>query len=416
MASTMATYSVYHRYHEFKRLMYMNTHGIEMNDNYYNTYYRRNQCLGDCPPNSHCEWGFCECDAGMTKTNGRCANTPESPRSTNFNPFIRCSNHGTCSQLDLNLICNTNVTMSGTTGKCECRRDMRWNPMTGRCQIYMDVDCSTLEYSTPVSPPVITAIQKARQEIADAAGCPAPSYFCDDGETCVSGGRVCDGVADCPTTETGPGGEEEDGCENMETGTIVNSPSTTTSTLSVAPTVSLTQSTCGQGGCLNRTQTKEESLATSILTKIDPKTATAAEITEAFCRDIDDFSFEFLNETSAPVQMRDERPSQLCTKVPEDACAVGYDSALCSGGWRLVIHEGAQRFKFFSSWWSYRNDMDTIGVRAGCTFTGFSGSRFNGQSAKIAAGQYDRWIVFSREMEYQHIDEDIESLKCSCSK
>ena len=42
-----------------------------------------------------------------------------------------------------------------------------------------------------------------------------------------------------------------------------------------------------------RTQTKEESLANSLLKQIDPKTSTADQIKEAFCRDIDAFSFEF---------------------------------------------------------------------------------------------------------------------------
>ena len=42
-----------------------------------------------------------------------------------------------------------------------------------------------------------------------------------------------------------------------------------------------------------RTQTKEESLSNSLLKQIDPKNVTADEIKEAFCRDIDAFSFEF---------------------------------------------------------------------------------------------------------------------------
>ena len=42
-----------------------------------------------------------------------------------------------------------------------------------------------------------------------------------------------------------------------------------------------------------RTLTREESLANSLLSRIDPKNATADEIKEAFCRDIDAFSFEF---------------------------------------------------------------------------------------------------------------------------
>ena len=28
----------------------------------------RNLCRFGCPPNSHCEWGFCECDVGFVKT------------------------------------------------------------------------------------------------------------------------------------------------------------------------------------------------------------------------------------------------------------------------------------------------------------------------------------------------------------
>ena len=37
-----------------------------------------------------------------------------------------------------------------------------------------------------------------------------------------------------------------------------------------------------------------------------------------------------------------------------------------------------------------RNDMDTIGIRAGCTFTGYSDSKFNGNRIDIKAGMYDR--------------------------
>ena len=37
-----------------------------------------------------------------------------------------------------------------------------------------------------------------------------------------------------------------------------------------------------------------------------------------------------------------------------------------------------------------RNDIDVIGVRAGCTFTGYSDSSFNGQRMTIRAEGYDR--------------------------
>ena len=35
----------------------------------------------------------------------------------------------------MNLICNTNLTVQGDTGKCECRQDMKWNSEAGECQV-----------------------------------------------------------------------------------------------------------------------------------------------------------------------------------------------------------------------------------------------------------------------------------------
>ena len=43
---------------------------------------------------------------------------------------------------------------------------------------------------------------------------------------------------------------------------------------------------------LGRTESANESLSNSLLTRMDCKNATDAELTEAFCRDIDSFSFE----------------------------------------------------------------------------------------------------------------------------
>jgi len=72
------------------------------------------------------------------------------------------------------------------------------------------------------------------------------------------------------------------------------------------------------------------------------------------------------------------------------------------------------RFRWFTSTYSYRNDIDTIGVRAGCTFTGYSDSSFNGQRMTIRAEGYDRWEVLGDSAEFMHMDEDIESLQCVC--
>ena len=43
---------------------------------------------------------------------------------------------------------------------------------------------------------------------------------------------------------------------------------------------------------LERTESANETLANSLLSEIDAKKATPEEIKEAFCRDIDSFSFE----------------------------------------------------------------------------------------------------------------------------
>ena len=38
---------------------------------------------------------------------------------------------------DMNLVCNTNLTVQGDTGKCECRQDMKWNSEAGECQVIL---------------------------------------------------------------------------------------------------------------------------------------------------------------------------------------------------------------------------------------------------------------------------------------
>jgi len=346
VAGTMATYSVYHRYQEFKRMMHMRQPSMGgWDDGYYQNNYQTNTCIGGCPINSHCEWGFCECNAGSSRRYGRCesnwANIP--PRPSSFDPFQTCSTTQTCMAMDMNLICNTELTTQGNIGKCECRRDMKWNSQTGECQIYMDVDCSRITYDTPPSTAILGAVERAK-----LAGI---------------------------TQQTEP---------------------------------------------LGRTETMQESLSSSLLRQMDPNQASEAELREAFCRDIDAYSFDLepppvsgRSGLQPVVPMRDEKPLG-CDTVPVSACAIAYDSSSCSGGWKLVIPVGELRFRWFTSYWSYRNDMDTIGIRAGCTFTGYSDSKFNGNRIDIKAGMYDRWVVFGDHAEYKHMDGDIESLRCVC--
>ena len=51
----------------------------------------------------------------------------------------------------------------------------------------------------------------------------------------------------------------------------------------------------GEGLMLNRTETQEETLSRSLLKHIDEKEASEDDILEAYCRDVDAYSFEFNN-------------------------------------------------------------------------------------------------------------------------
>ena len=114
----------------------------------------------------------------------------------------------------------------------------------------------------------------------------------------------------------------------------------------------------------------------------------------------------------------DERPSKSCSTVPRSACAIAYDSHDCTGGWKLVVPQGQLRFRWFTSYWSYRfiskqkeefkddenfcrNDMDTVGIRAGCTLILYSDSSFNGDSVRIDSyATNDRYLIVLRHRSF----------------
>ena len=140
--------------------------------------------------------------------------------------------------MDMNLICNKDLTTQATVGQCECRRDMKWNTEALECQVeiinvcyrfnisptilqvYLDVDCSKFTYETQPSTLIQKAVEQAQREM-----------------------------------------------EEM-------------------PMI-------GEGMMLNRTETQEEVLSKSLLKHIDEKTASEDDILEAYCRDVDAYSFEF---------------------------------------------------------------------------------------------------------------------------
>merc|ERR1712227_1150918 len=142
---TMAMYSVYHRYNMYMMMMHMNNPMMYgYNRGYYNNYYGSNICRDGCPMNAHCEWGFCECNAGTTRKNGQCVD-----------PFVTCSETSSCAKMDMNLVCNTNLTTGGNLGKCQCRQDMKWNAEAGECQLFLDVDCSSITYESQPSKTIL---------------------------------------------------------------------------------------------------------------------------------------------------------------------------------------------------------------------------------------------------------------------
>jgi len=255
----------------------------------------------------------------------------------------------------MNLVCNKDLTTQGSVGQCECRRDMKWNTDALECQMYMDADCSKFNYDTPPSATIQAAVEKARREM-----------------------------------------EENEGL-------------------------------LGEGIILDRTQSQNETLSTSLLRFIDEKQASEDDLLEAYCRDVDAHSFELgqpesqqqnivLSVPQQPPQALDPERPPNCLPIPRTACAVAYDEKDCTSGWKLIIPEGQLRFKWMGLYYAYRNDIETIGVRAGCTFTGFSDSSYNGERISISTDSqgYDRWVALGDEAQYLHMNEDIESVQCVC--
>ena len=250
----MATMGVYHRYMQYRMLMGGHHYGHGYSDPYYNQYYRGGQCMGGCPMNAYCEYGFCECRSGYVRGHGQCYRRedpmPDGGRGEEFDPFVSCDDSNTCQRIDMNMVCNTNVTVQ-QGGRCECRRDFRWNLKAGECQFYLDVDCSAITYDTPPSPVVLEAVNATLAKNGAVGG---------GGD---SGGEEND-------TDYGESVGEQDAVDSQSNDSEVAN------------------------------LTMEASLKNSLLSNIDPAKATEADIREAFCRDVDSFSFEFGRQEGYP--------------------------------------------------------------------------------------------------------------------
>merc|ERR1719516_452513 len=103
-----------------------------------------------------------------------------------------------------------------------------------------------------------------------------------------------------------------------------------------------------------------------------------------------------------------------CVPLPNNVCAFVYDDEKCNG-WKLNIAEGEIMFKMWDPvYYWYRNDIESVSVRSGCTFTGFDDSSLNGGSFTIRSGNRDRHVTLSDEDEYEDYNEKIQSISCVC--
>jgi len=393
--SRLASYSVYHRYRWYLRqqLQILHRKDQESWSSYDENFYKANQCLGGCPTNAQCEWGICECKEGFQRAWGGCHNLnsslPEPPMPQTQTDS--CQTSQDCFQRDMNLVCRDD----GEEKTCQCREDMRWNNKAFECQIFLDVDCSHLNYSTPVSDQVLAAAEKVKQRrrgwVNEAEkkrkilalpdlrlatklhGRIAIARAYDEGNIC---GKV-------PAQQTR-------GCSMYSF------------ERKLRPERRVIAS--------NRSETPTESLADSLLPVLSNSSSRLeADVwREAFCRDVEAFSHVLLLDQNV-------RP-QGCPKINSSLCAVLYDSATCSsGGWKLSVESGIQKqLNYWTSDWKYRNDADIVGVRSGCTFTGWTGTSFDGEKFSLTAGMSDRWIVFAKSQVYAAFDENILSFQCNC--
>jgi len=274
---------------------------------------------------------------------------------------------------------------------------MQWNTKAAECQILLDVDCSATTYNSPVAPLVQATVEQCTDLMDTGAGGYNFVTDCERAEYQRKNQKIRMNLYE-DMFNFSPVKDPRERIQNS-----VNKLKALNSLNDDMHSKSFLEKKIPD----NRTETKEESLARSLLKYVNTTTASKADLTEAFCRDIESFNEAF--------QMDDSVRPDSCEEVPDTVCAVLYDSGTCGGGWELQVRPGAQRrLEYFSSDWKYRNDADTIGLRSGCTFTGFTGSSFDGEKMIFTAGVKDRWLVLENSPAYSPFHENIESFQCIC--
>jgi len=419
----MATISVYHRYRSYQRHRHPS---LPMD--YHDAYYEKNICYQGCPPLSHCQWGFCECNPGHKKKWGLCwklqASQEVEQRLEGGAEGRRCEQTQDCNVVDINLVCDQ---VESGRKKCQCRKDMRWNTDALECQLYLGVDCSSLDFDAVPSKNVASAAIHATAAIR---GWKTEK---DKKKKIFSLPRVQEMIAEAYTlfdnqsvTNHYRGKLEEDTFCPRESSFYSPTPG-------ALDWIVKNRARCLTSELLvdhfgrnissiptERTQTQEEALELSIwnpFSTFDISVLSEDELDEAFCRDIESFSPAFTPRVRIQGNLTgsNKRPPS-CSEVPPQACAMLFDSASCSpSGWSLEIPDGTQKsLSYWSLDWKYRNDADVVGLRKGCAFSAWTQVAFEGERFDLTALENERWVVFEEDELYNNFHENIESFQCNC--
>jgi len=407
----LASYSVYHRYRKYQNMRFLlgwETDELGHYSVYYPVYYERDECEEACPENTHCEWGVCECEKGFKKMWGQCLNSTAVEPRNREGEGAACHTTEWCQQeKDINMVCQTEeerkydvnldtnwIDLDFNTAPenktCRCRVGMEWNDRVLECQIKLNVNCSSFTYTSPVSPLIsLTALKATHHRrgwtTEEDRRRKLLQHVIDQGtENTTALNQMNVGML-CTMLRFGH--FEDDPCQDL-----------------LRP--------ARHEIATNRTETIEEALENSLLSFLPLNSTELTEdvLEEAFCRDVESYSEVF----QVDVDDLHHRPSH-CPVIADSHCAVLYDSGSCSGGWRLPVAPGAQRrLLYWSADYKYRNDADLVGVRNGCTFTGFSGDNFDGDSFVLTAGAHDRWVLFAESPRFSRFHESILSFQCNC--
>jgi len=301
-AVRLASMSILHRYQMYKQMQtdyYMQTSTPHEEDEDVGDL-RVDSCGGSylCPAGSVCSTGLCLCQETVQRW-GQChTGDPGKPGEGPWEG-APCQSSTDCHHRDINMVC-----MEGGTGSsCRCRPSMRWSPQSLECQVYLDVDCSRLTYTSPVSPGVSQAVQRweERKKGYTTREDRIQKLVLHTGlnewvVTFMHGDKLC--------THWAPRSSWLK--EHCQHGT-----STWTNPLSRPDPIFHP----------DRAETPEEALEQSLLSVVSPNmtgTGMELELEELFCRDVEAFSevFEVSEGLGRP-------PS--CPRIAEENCATLYD-------------------------------------------------------------------------------------------